>query len=256
MNFYKIKVQYNGFHYIGWQVQPEGKTIQGTLEQALKKISKNDEVKTIGSGRTDSGVHALGQIVKVGMHLKIDGLALQKALNSNLPDSIRVLESEVCDESFHPIFNAVKKEYIYAFTLKKERNPFVGELVARYPYQDFDLDTLKMACRLFEGEKDFCNYFCTGTPIKSTVRTIHSCNVSNVKADSFFKNFNSDVYLVSFVGSGFLKQMVRLMMGALWAASSRKISLQDIENSLAVPLKNKLAPVAPPQGLYLKSVDY
>lgn len=256
MNSYKLKIQYNGFHFIGWQVQPNGETIQGTLNNCLKKLSKSEDIKTVGSGRTDSGVHALGQVVKIEMPLQIDTTALVKALNTLLPDSIRVLEAEVCGEDFHPIFSAKKKEYLYAFTLNKNRSPFIGELMARYPHRDFDQKRLEEACRLFEGEHDFCNYFCTGTPVKSTVRTIFNCSVVKEPVEGFYHVFDNEHYLLRFEGTGFLKQMVRLMVGALWATAAGKCSLQDIENSLKNPLDSKLAAVAPPQGLYLNKVHY
>ena len=110
LNFFKLTIEYNGCNYVGWQVQPDEQTIQGTLERSLKKISKSEDVKTIGSGRTDSGVHAFGQVVKASIPLSIDCSSLQKALNSHLPESIRVLGVEECDEDFHPIFHAKRKE--------------------------------------------------------------------------------------------------------------------------------------------------
>lgn len=256
MNSYKLIIEYNGYNYIGWQVQPNGETIQGTLEDCLKKISKSEEVKTVGSGRTDSGVHAFGQVVKATINLKIDTKALEKALNSLLPDTIRVLSVEDCDASFHPIFSANKKEYLYAFTLPRKRNPFLGQLFARYPYDQFDEELLKKGCELFVGEHDFMNYFCTGTPTKTTVRKIFGCDMQHNKPHDIFAHMATDYYVLRFEGNGFLKQMVRLMVGSLWALSAGKISLQDIENSFQNKLENKLSPVAPAQGLYLHKVDY
>ena len=133
MNFYKGIVQYKGTDFYGWQVQPgDQKTIQGELNKALKKISKTQDVHTLGSGRTDAGVHAFGQVFKIKMPLKLPAIALLKGLNSLLPDSIRVIDMEVSHEDFHPVFQAKNKEYQYVFSVNSITSPFSGELITNY----------------------------------------------------------------------------------------------------------------------------
>src|SRR3989344_5477295 len=116
MHAYKIIISYKGTNYFGWQVQQESQvTIQGEINKALSLISKSENIYSIGSGRTDAGVHALNQVCRVEIPLKISPDSLMKALNANLPKDIRVKEATFCEPDFHPIYNASEKEYIYLF---------------------------------------------------------------------------------------------------------------------------------------------
>lgn len=256
MNTYKGIIQYKGNDYLGWQIQEnQGKTIQGELNKALQKISKSKNVRTIGSGRTDAGVHAIGQVFKAEIELKINPDSLTRALNSNLPKDIYVKSVDVCAEDFHPVFHASKKEYNYLFVLDKEMAPFMKELITHYPYK-LDIDLMNKGCKLFEGKHDFLNYFCVGTDVNSTIRTITKCEIVKIKSEGFQSNYLESYYLLKIEGTGFLKQMVRLIMGTLWSLGKNKILLSDIEGSFSTKLKDKLGVVAPPEGLYLKEVHY
>ncbi len=255
--FYKLKIQYDGSNYCGWQIQsgPE-KTIQGELNKALIKISNDKELVSIGSGRTDSKVHAMGQIVRVETSLDIESEALRKGLNSLLPKDIVIISSEKSDSSFHPIFSAKKKTYKYQFGTDKIINPLLRNQVALFPYK-LDIDLIEEGCKIFLGEHDFRNYQCKGTEVSSTVRNISKFNIDRLNNPSLFgEEFEVDLYCFEIEGNGFLKQMVRLMVGALIELGKGKISLRDIENSLKNPSVNKLGPTAPANGLCLVSVDY
>lgn len=255
MNIYKITVQYKGTNYLGFQVQPNGKTIQGEINAALKILSKSDEVKSVGSGRTDSGVHAFGQVVRVEIPVDIPVTSFARAMNSNLPEDIRVVSAEVADEKFHPIFSAKSKEYNYVFSTSDSLSPFARELVTYFPF-DLDIEAMKKGCQIFCGEHDFVNYQCVGTEIESTVRKILSCELVRLESTGHWQNFAGEYYVLKVTGTGFLKQMVRLMMGALVSLGKGKITLEELEKSLKTPLKNRLGATAPPQGLYLKEVHY
>ena len=255
MNIYRITVQYKGTHYSGFQVQLNDKTIQGEINSVLKVLSKSEEVKSVGSGRTDAGVHALAQVMRVEIPVDIPAVGLVRGMNSLLPDDIRVLDAALVTNEFHPIYSAKSKEYNYVFTTAEVISPFANELITQFPF-DLDIEMMRKGCQVFCGEHDFINYQCVGTEIESTVRTIMSCELVRFESSGHWGNIASDYYVLKVVGNGFLKQMVRLLMGALISLGKGKITLEDLEKSLKTPLKNRLGPTAPPQGLYLKEVHY
>jgi tRNA pseudouridine38-40 synthase len=255
MFFYKLTLSYQGTNYFGWQIQkPDQITVQSVLEDSLKKISKSSDIKTIGSGRTDAGVHALNQVVRIEMPLKIEETSLVRALNSFLPLDIRAKKVELTDEHFHPIFSARKKEYIYLFSTSLP-TPFQQHLVSYVPF-DLDLNSMQKAAQCFVGEFDFCNFFTVGTAVKSTTRTIYKAEIVPYSSQDFEMYFQ-DVLALKIEGTGFLKQMVRLIMGTIWEAGRGKVDLEQIRSHLkGQSFSKKLAAVAPPQGLYLSSVTY
>ncbi len=255
LNTYKVKIQYIGTSYCGWQIQPSDKTVQGSLNKVLSQICKTDNIVTLGSGRTDSGVHALGQVVKISMPLLIGNEELLRALNSLLPKDIRVLEVENVNESFHPIQQAQWKEYSYLFSTSRDLSVFHKQYVAQAP-TGLDLDLMQKATQLLVGEHDFKDFQCVGTEVNSTTRNIFSC-----KLDPYSENWGpfpkeEEIYVLSVNGNGFLKQMVRLIVGTLWSVGQGKVTLEHLESSLSAPTGEKLGIVAPPNGLYLKEVFY
>ncbi len=256
MNFYKVVAEYKGTNYSGWQVQPgDRKTIQGEINKALIKISKSDKVHTIGSGRTDAGVHALHQVFRAEIAIKIPAGALKKALNSLLPEAIRIKEVQESDEDFHPVFQAEKKEYKYVFSLQANSSPFASELITNYR-QDLDIVLMQKACEAFLGKHDFINYQCTGTEVASTIRNIKEIEIEKFVSTGHWSSYCPEYYVLRIVGNGFLKQMVRLIMGCLISAGKGRVTIEDIESSFGEKLKDRLGPVAPPQGLYLSAVWY
>jgi tRNA pseudouridine38-40 synthase len=256
LSFYKLTLRYNGFGFQGWQKQSHtDQTIQGHLNKALEKISKSSEIHTIGSGRTDSGVHALAQIVRAEIPLEIDPIGLLKALNSHLPESIECIQCEKSSNEFNPVFDAKEKTYRYIFSLEGRRNPHFSNIVT-FLDRDLDIEKMKLACKSYIGEHDFADFFTTGTEVKSTVRKIYSCELKKIENQNFFGDISKEYFQFEVVGSGFLKQMVRLMVGTLWNIGQGKVSIEELGDKLAKPNGEKLAPVAPPQGLYLHSVKY
>lgn len=255
MSIYKAIVQYKGTHYKGFQVQTNDRTIQGEIHKVLEIISKSTEIKTIGSGRTDAGVHALGQVLKIEIPVDVPGPNLAKAMNSLLPSDIRVISSEITSPNFHPIYSSQSKEYHYVFSTQEILSPLLSEIVTSFPY-DLNLSLMNEACKLLLGEHDFSNYQCTGTDVESSVRTLFSCEISRTESSGHWSHLAGEYYVLKIVGNGFLKQMVRLIMGALINVGRQKVTLEQIEYSLKHKLDNRLGATAPPQGLYLLTVNY
>lgn len=255
MPAYKIKLQYRGTGYFGWQVQKGNfPTIQSELNKALFSICKSDEFRSQASGRTDAGVHSIGQIVRVDLPLCIPPERLIKAINAYLPPAIRVTEADNAEESFHPIKDAYWKEYIYVFTMEDNISPFISDLVVSYPYA-LDLELMRQGAKLFIGEHDFANFYCLGTDISTSVREIYWADVEHVKTLPMNPIINN-CFVMHIRGNGLLKQMARLIMGSIWNLGRGKITLEQLSDAINCRTSGKLAAVAPPHGLYLKEVSY
>ena len=257
MSTYRIKISYIGSRYLGWQIQPETlKTVQGQLNRALSKLSKSKDVSTLGSGRTDAGVHALAQIVKATIPIEIASENLMKGLNSQLPEDIRVLDVLDESEDFNPVRDALWKRYCYFL--------WVGESLPPSAYQRvthergiFDLERFRSALDEFVGTHDFENFSTKGTPVKSTVRTLHKAEIKEVNGFfPFQESFDGKLYCVTFEGDGFLKQMVRLLIGTALMVSRGKVSREEVKSFFQQDRSDKLGPVASADGLYLEHVEY
>jgi tRNA pseudouridine38-40 synthase len=207
----------------------------------------------MGAGRTDAGVHALGQIAKVSIPLIIAPENLVKALNGNLPEDIRVILGEEIAEDFHPTVHAKSKEYHYRFTSQRTFTAFQNDLIVNYPF-DLDLTKMREACKILVGEHDFTNFFCEGTEVSSYVRKIFSCEIVEIDQGEWEMLPSHLSFRIS--GSGFLKQMVRLLVGAIWNVGRGKISLEEFRSALGPTKVQRLGPVAPPNGLYMVRVNY
>jgi tRNA pseudouridine38-40 synthase len=257
LNTYKLEISYNGSLYQGWQVQPQAlKTIQGQLNHALQKICKSENITSIGSGRTDSGVHALSQVVKVTIPLDIECVQLLKAINSHLPMDIRIRSVAQIEDQFHPVRDALWKRYSYFIYCGEILPPSALNLVS-WEKVGFDEVAFRGALNEFVGTHDFKNFSTKGTEVKTTIRTIYEADMTEVfNFFPFQEDYEGKVYQVSFVGNGFLKQMVRLMVGACLMASRGKIMPSDIKSFFQQDTTVKLGPVAPPNGLYLEHVEY
>lgn len=256
-HFYRLTIQYRGTRFSGWQIQAGGeKTIQGELEKALRELAKGQDIKSIASGRTDTGVHAFAQVARVEFPFQIDPNGLLKGLNSIIDNDIKILECVPCDENFHPIFSAHSKQYRYYFTLNASIPVFYRDRIVFFA-DDLDLDLMKEAAKCFVGEKDFLNYYTVGSEIKTSVRNVTRCEILPFKLNDLGdenKSFEGHYLLIE--GNGFLKQMVRMIMGALVHRARNRIALSDIEGSFNTKLPRPLAAVAPAHGLHLNHVSY
>lgn len=255
---YRLTLSYKGTHYFGWQKQPNVATVQGELEKALQKLIKADDIKTMGSGRTDAGVHALAQEVKVDLSTSLPLSALNRGLNGLLPQDIQVLSAHECPLDFHPVADAKSKEYIY---LLSPQTPSVFDREFILPVaKDFNWERFSDLANIFAGEWDFQHYMCQGTPVHSTVREVFKSELlppGHVRE----LRFPTPFYTYRVVGSGFLKQMVRLIVGTLIKGCEGRLSEAQIKDSLQknqvrVDADSHLAAVAPAKGLFLRNVEY
>jgi len=205
LSIYKLTLQYYGENFYGWQIQPEReKTIQGQLELALERILKDKTFKTMGAGRTDAGVHALGQVCRVETNAKIDPEGLRKGLNSHLPPEIRIKKLEHLVKDFHPTVDVISKEYFYLFSNAKEKTAFQNGRLANTSYE-LDIEMMKKACEKFVGKHDFKAFMCSGTPVKSTIREIYKCELTYHNDLSPLSSTFQPYYKFSVNGHGFLK---------------------------------------------------
>lgn len=252
--YYNLRIQFRGTNYQGWQIQPNVPTVQGELNNALSRVFKSPNVYSTGSGRTDAGVHALDYLVKIKVPFFIELGSLVSAINANLNSDIRVLLAELSTADFLPTNHAKSKEYLYRFSNLPAENAFQAELI---PNISFDLDIAKMekACSFFIGEHDFSDFQCTGSDVKTTVRKIFECDLTYYSQNSLAGMF-PPYYQFRVVGNGFLKQMVRLMVGTLWHVGRGRITLDSLRCALQSPTGNKLGIVAPACGLVKSKVTY
>lgn len=243
MKNYKITVQYNGLNYCGWQKQPDSLGIQGNLEYAIYEITR-EKSSINGSGRTDAGVHALGQVANFRTSTNIPPTSIPKALNAKLPKDISVIKCEEVDIDFHSRFNAKKKTYRYMIYNNEYRSPIYKDTSYQVKY-DLDIKKMIEESKSLLGEHDFKGFMSSGSDIKDTVRTIYDVKIEK----------NEDMIIFEIEGNGFLYNMVRIIVGTMVDIGRGKIkeSLKDIIESKD---RGRCGHTAPAHGLFLKKVDY
>ncbi len=239
----KLIIDYIGTRYHGWQVQPGKDTVQKRLEEALSLLCK-EEIAVVASGRTDSGVHAIGQVVHFDTSTEYGLVAYVRGVNNYLPDSIRVLSAEVVEESFHARFSAKQKTYVYVMYQSKEERSIYANRAVRI--DEIDVKAMREACSYLLGEHDFASFMSTGSDVKSTVRTVHRAEL--VKKD--------DLYEFYICANGFLYNMVRKIVASLLRVGVGKMSVEEFKEKLNKPDITSLPYVAPAEGLYLLNVEY
>lgn len=252
--YYKLGLCYDGIGYSGWQIQPDQTTLQGLLNQALEKICHTTNIRSLACGRTDAGVHAFEQIVRVEIPLNITPESLKMALHSHLPPSFLVTFVERSSATFHPLGAVKLKTYRYYFTCEKRQHPFFVGHLTNFPFP-LDIEKMKDAANIFVGTHDFVHYHSLGSDPVDTVRKI--------KKSELFKSMDFNlgpcdfpVFCYEVTGNGFLKQMVRRIVGALSYVGRSKVTLKDLESTLHLNGPSKISYVAPPHGLYLYSVEH
>lgn len=244
MKRYKMIVAYDGTNYNGFARQPNATTIQGTLEKAISKITQ-EEILTLGAGRTDRGVHAKGQCVTFDSETKIPTFKLLKAINSQLPPDIVVQSVEEVSEEFHPRFGAKRKTYRYQILNTPVQDPFNYRYTLHYPYA-IDIDKMQAAADRMVGEHDFACFCAAGSTVKDTVRRIYSIEVKR----------EGDIVWVDVCGNGFLYNMVRIIIGTLLYANEDKLSTDEISEIISGKDRQKAGPTVQPQGLTMLNIVY
>ena len=245
---FKLTVAYNGREYVGWQVQAQGRTIQAELERAIKQVTQ-ETVRATASGRTDSGVHALGQVVSVPLKKDITPEKLLLALNGNLPSDIRVLDITYAVEDFHAIRDAISKRYRYFIQDGRVHDPFLWERSWFLP-QEIDHRAMQKAAKMLVGEHDFATYQSSGSPRLTTVRTIHDFVVTRENGSL------TNPIVVEVEANGFLYNMVRNLVGTLVEVGLGKRDKTWPAEILDMKDRKAAGQTAPAKGLFLVSVTY
>lgn len=248
MYCYKLTLAYDGTRYSGWQIQPNGPSIQQHLQEALGSILGGLSIAVIGSGRTDAGVHALNQVAHFKMERQFNANRLLLALNGLLPRDIRVKMVEPAPANFHAQYDAVGKEYHYHLFLERVMDPF-RRLYAWHVLRKLDVTLLIEAAALFTGIHDytsFANEAHAGAAASDPVRTIHRLDV--VQTEGGIR--------LEFEGDGFLYKMIRNIVAILVDVASGRLGLEKIADIFAAKDRRKAGGTAPALGLFLVRVDY
>ena len=240
----KITVEYDGTEYCGWQVQPNGITVQQRLNEAVEALT-DEKTSVVGSGRTDSGVHAAGQVAHFDTNSTIPPQRFAAALNSVLPADIRVLSSCEAEEGFHARFCAKKKTYSYKMYIAETVRPLWDRYACLLAYP-VDVAAMSSAAKLFVGEHDFRSFMASGSSVQDTVRTVYSASVTT----------DGDFITFTVCGSGFLYNMVRIMAGTLVEVGAGRMSEADVVSALENGQRTLSGKTMPPHGLTLVSVEY
>lgn len=240
----KLVIEYDGTCYNGWQKQPKVLTIQQEIENALEKILKN-KVCLIGSGRTDSGVHALAQVANFHTDSNILPNELLMALNSNLPQDIVVTDVDEVNENFNARFSSKKKHYRYVINNSKLPSALNRDKEYHYKYY-LDVEYMKLAAKDIIGKHDFKAFMASRSKIKDTKREIYDVQINTLNGR----------IIIDIIGNGFLYNMVRIIVGTLLEIGSGRLDICTIKNMLTTGNRNLGGKTAPSQGLYLVNVEY
>jgi tRNA pseudouridine38-40 synthase len=261
MYYYKALIQYDGTNYFGFQWQKGLPSIQNTFNESLGQI-RSGKVTTMGASRTDTGVHAVEQIVKITSEKPIKIELVLPKLNRALPSQIKCLDLLPCEGSFKPTVGSYCKEYRYLFTNLIESSCIDQKFIANNPYR-LDIEQMKKCAQTIVGTHDFQNFYSAGSNVKSTIRDISFCELSKIDPHVVLPQTGvfslpldlRECFQLKIVGNGFLKQMVRHLMSALWLVGGGKISPDEFDLLLKGPQKTKrLWKVATPRGLYLYKI--
>ncbi len=236
---------YEGTLFSGYQVQPGKRTVQREIEAALATLHKGKAIRVHSSGRTDTRVHARGQVLHFDTPLLIPLDKWPKAMNACLPDDVRIIEAAFVSDDFHSRYQAVKKEYHYRVLLSKQPDVWRRNTTFHFPYP-FDFEKIKEAASLLIGTYDFSSFCASNTDVKDKVRTVYEISIE----------IEQDELVFRLVGNGFLYNMVRIIVGTLlevgvgkWEPSEMSMILQAQDRTLA-------GKTAPGNGLFLWKVTY
>ena len=282
---FKITIAYDGTDFVGWQRQATGVSVQGLLEDALAELDEG-AVTVVGAGRTDAGVHALGQVAAFTVKRTIAGDAVVRALNVRLPETVRVLEADEVSAEFHPQFAARSKTYRYRIWNGGVLSPFERRY-AWHVIGALDVGAMEAAARFLEGTHDFAGFRATGSEVKTTVRHVMSSRVGkssttedtdrnyingghgsldrsesvasvdmNLFRDLRGSAFSGHLITYEITGDGFLRHMVRTIVGTLVEIGRGRRAPGWISELVASRDRSLAGPTAPPHGLFLTRVDY
>lgn len=240
----RLVIEYEGTAYAGWQVQDNAVTVQQVVEEAIRSVT-GERSRLTGSGRTDSGVHARGQVANFFTHAKIPAERISYALNASLPADIRVVNAEEADLTFHARYHAKRKHYRYTLHVGPHGTA-LDRRTCVHVRGPLDVDAMREATRCLLGTHDFAAFRGVGSSAKTTVRTIYRAEWTE-EADKLFFDI---------VGNGFLYNMVRIIVGTLIEVGRGKRAPEDITALFAPAERDAAGPTAPAKGLCLMRVYY
>lgn len=241
---YLIKFSYDGTNYSGFQKQKNLSTIEEKMEEALTKINNGKKTTITATGRTDKGVHALSQYGHVDIDVNITEKKLKRAMNSNLPDDIYVIETKEVASDFHARYNVKSKTYKYLINTK-EYNPLKRNYEFQYNYP-LNVSNMRRAIKYYEGKHDFRAFVTDNKEKENCIRTIKNTNIKE----------KCGIIEITFTGDGFLRYQVRNMVGLLIKIGENKLSPEDVEKIIESRDRTTYGKTAPPEGLYLVDVEY
>lgn len=260
MHYFRVTIAYKGTHYFGWQAQSlntlheERPTVEGTILNVLKKIVNYQPCTISAASRTDGGVHAQGQLAKITLPIKISPERLLLGLNSLLPADIRVLKCAPSTKDFQPNRGSVSKEYHYYFVASPVDNVATSDIALHLlssANEPDKLDLLRAGCQLFVGRHDFYNFSSRDKSVVTSFREVLYCDIHRAN----FAPLVDNMYYLKIIGDGFLKYMIRYLMGALIELARGRITLDDISLYLQHHQEHKLSPRAKAKGLHLIHVE-
>lgn len=244
---YKAIIAYDGTQFNGFQAQPNCRTVQGELERVLRKLNNNKTIFVTGSGRTDSGVHAIGQVIHFDYPELREVEKMRYALDSLTPKDIAIKSVETVPENFHARYHVVEKTYRFHVDLGKPRSPFRRFYASHFPYE---VDTNKIHRSLVDlvGTHDFTSFCASGTDVEDKVRTIYEAKLEVSEQE--------DELIFTFRGDGFLYKMIRNLVGTLLEIGNNRMPEGCIPEILVAKDRTKAGQTANPEGLYLLEVKY
>ena len=240
----KLIIEYDGKGFNGWQKQPTKLNIQGEIEKAIGEIT-GEEIDLIASGRTDAGVHSLGQTANFKTNTNIPAEKLAYAINSKLKKSIRIKCAEDVDERFHSRYSVKSKKYRYTINTSTHGSAIFRDMEYHFPIQ-LIVEKMQIAAKYFEGEHDFKAFKASGTSSKSSIRTIYKAEVIQ----------NGDRIYIELTGSGFLYNMVRIISGTLLDVGTGKVKPEEIKDIIESKERIRAGKTLPANGLCLVEVNY
>ncbi len=240
----KLVIEYDGSGFNGWQKQPNKLNIQGEIEAVIENITK-EKIELIASGRTDAGVHAIGQVANFKTNSNIPIEKIPIAINSQVKNSIRIKSAEEVDERFHSRYNCKRKTYRYIIDNSKYGSSIFRNMTYHMPIK-LNINEMQKAVKYFEGEHDFKAFKSSGTSSKSSIRTIYEAKVIE----------KNEYIILELTGNGFLYNMVRIIAGTLVDVGLEKLKAKDIPVILEKKDRQKAGKTLPPQGLFLVKVEY
>lgn len=244
MNTIKLVISYDGTDFYGWQRQKTHRNVQGTIERVLTKLLNRD-VTIDGAGRTDTGVHALGQVATFSGPINMPVEQLKKVMNHFLPKDIGILDVSYVENDFHARYSAVGKTYIYKILHQREKDVFNGRYAYAYDY-DLDLDLMRETCKALQGYHNFESFKASGSSAQNPMRTIHEIKLEE----------KDGLISLTFTGDGFLYKMVRILVAFILNVGNQRISIDVVNEVLENPSRKYTNIVAPAHGLTLKEVYY